>query len=211
MRSDDSNAFRDELERALPAFGLPPLAEKQLDQLTAHYSLMMEWNRRVNLTRIEEPAAAARFHYAESLFGCRFIAGARSVLDVGSGAGFPVVPMAVLEPGVRFTALDSNLRKTVFLEEVRDLLGLQNLDVVRARIENYDWSGYDLLVSRALDRGEALWISVLMGLGGEQRLMLFGGSDLVFRLVERVRPTHRVVTHAIPLSEERVVSIFSKA
>ncbi|HET9529199.1 MAG TPA: RsmG family class I SAM-dependent methyltransferase, partial [Blastocatellia bacterium] len=87
--------FSAALKAAVKSFGLDPLSEKQSALLVKHYSILVQWNRRTNLTRVIAPKDAARLHYAESLYGSRFVADARSILDVGSGAGFPAVPLAV--------------------------------------------------------------------------------------------------------------------
>src|SRR5262245_6409460 len=95
MRDDDNARFRSALEKAMRDLGLERLTAVQLDLLGRHYSMMLQWNRHINLTRIAAPDQAARFHYAESLFGALFVGGPHTVLDVGSGAGFPAVPIAI--------------------------------------------------------------------------------------------------------------------
>src|SRR5437588_5840926 len=141
--------FRKALDAAVAGFALVSLTEEQANKLTKHYSLMRRWNQRVNLTRIIEPREAAKLHYAESLFGASFIAGARTVLDIGSGAGFPGIPIAVAKPDVQVTALEANKKKSLFLNEAGQELQLRNFAVVTTRLEEFDWSGYALLTSRA--------------------------------------------------------------
>src|ERR1700693_5483776 len=88
MSRDQDDEFRSELETAISSFGIEALTKEQTSQLVRHYSMLCRWNQRLNLTRITEPRAAASLHYAESLFGARFIASAHTLLDIGSGAGF---------------------------------------------------------------------------------------------------------------------------
>src|SRR5690242_1159296 len=90
--------FKGILEKMLPDFQIAALAEEQVNQLVRHYAMMIEWNRHTNLTRITAPEEAARFHYAESIFGARFAGEAQKILDIGSGAGFPALPLAVAIP-----------------------------------------------------------------------------------------------------------------
>lgn len=169
--------------------------------------MICRWNQRVNLTRITNPREAARLHYAESLFGASFIQGAHTLLDIGSGAGFPAIPLAVVRPDVQVTALEANHKKSLFLKEVKDELELANLKVATARLEEFDWSGYEWLTSRALDRAESVLPLVIERLQPRQKLMLYCGPDL---LAELERGELKIETHAIPDSQARLIVIFSR-
>lgn len=208
MSRDHTAVFKSELETAIFSFGIEALTKAQTAQLVRHYSMLCRWNQRLNLTRITEPGKAARLHYAEPLFGARFIAGAHTLLDIGSGAGFPAIPLAVARTDVQVTALEANLKKSIFLKEAKDELGLANLRVVTARLEEFDWAGYHLLASRALDRAAAVLPTVLERLSAKQRLMLYCGPDLVVKVEGRVN--YRIETHPIPHSEARLIAIFSR-
>lgn len=208
--SHEENQFRVALDSELKDFGLEPLSEKQSNQLIGHYSMLQRWNRRTNLTRIIEPREAARFHYAESLLGARFINGARSLLDIGSGAGFPAVPIAIARPDVEVVALEANQKKSLFLNEAKDELGLGNFKVATARLESFDLSRFGLLASRALDRAEELLPSVVGQLGERQRLMLYCSPDLVSKLERAVNARIKVETHSIPQAASRIIAIFSR-
>jgi 16S rRNA (guanine(527)-N(7))-methyltransferase RsmG len=200
--------FTAELRAAVSGFGLDPLTQEQLSRLARHYELMCRWNARVNLTRITRPDQAARLHYAESIFGARFIEAEKTILDIGSGAGFPAIPMAVVRPDLEVTALEANQKKSHFLNEARDALGLANLSVVTARLEEFDWSGFDVLTSRALEKAETVFQSVIEEMNAGQTLMLYCAGELAARLEQRAGGKCRVTTHAIPHSESRVVAIF---
>lgn len=207
MTRDPENEFREELAAAISAFELAPLTDKQVAQLVRHYALLRRWNMRVNLTRIIEPGEAAKLHYAESLFGASFIAGARTVLDVGSGAGFPAIPLAVARPDVQVTALEANQKKSLFLKEVRDELELRNLEIANARLEEFDWAGYELLTSRALDRAEEILPAIIEKMRSDQRLMLYCAPDLVAKL--KARPVWKIKTHTVPESDARLIAILT--
>src|ERR1700730_14203736 len=94
------------------------LSDEQLDRLERHYRLLTLWNKRINLTRINSLEDVVRFHYCESLFLAKELpVGALSIVDVGSGAGFPGIPVAILRPECRVHLLESHQRKAVFLRE----------------------------------------------------------------------------------------------
>ena len=211
MTGEHYTQFRSALRAALASLDLACLSEEQVAQLVKHYSLMRAWNRRVNLTRIVEPDEAARLHYADSLFGGRFIKGARRILDIGSGAGFPALPLAVLRPDVEVTALEANQKKSVFLNEAKDDLGLANFKVRTARLESFDLTGYDLLASRALDRAEEVLPPVIARLDAGQRFMLYCAPDLLAKINNLLGPVIEVETHTMPLAEARLIAIFSRA
>lgn len=128
------------------------LSEAQLAALDEHWRLLQSWNRKLNLTRIDGVETAVHRHYAESLFlGAKLaelVAGdSVTVADVGSGAGFPGVPIAVYRPDWQVLLIESHRRKAVFLAEVARRL--PNVEVAARRFE--DLSGaWDVVVSRAV-------------------------------------------------------------
>ena len=128
------------------------LTPHQLDLLERHFNLLLAWNKRLNLTRITDTEEAVRLHYCESLYlGLKLPEGPLSVADLGSGAGFPGVPIAILRPDLQVTLIESNQRKAVFLREAaRDL---PNVRVLAVRFEDcrerFDW-----VVSRAVQFAE---------------------------------------------------------
>jgi 16S rRNA (guanine527-N7)-methyltransferase len=201
--------FKTALAAAIASYGLDPLSEDQVGRLVTHYSMIVRWNRRINLTRITAPEEAARLHYAESLYGGRFMRDVRTILDVGSGAGFPAVPLAVMLTRCSVTALEANQKKSLFLSEVKDALALDNLSVARGRFEEFDWSGFDLITSRALDRAEVVWPGALERLKERQRLLLYSSPDLVSKLEEGLPRALRIETHPLPLADNRVIAILS--
>lgn len=210
MSNDQTAEFESELKAVVLRFGIAQLTEEQTARLVKHYSMLCRWNQRLNLTRITQPKEAATLHYAESLFGASFIAGAHTLIDIGSGAGFPAIPLAVARPDAQVTALEANQKKSLFLKETKDELGLANLLVVSARLEEFDLDRYELLTSRALDRAEAILPSVLERLSPRQKLMLYCGPDLPGKLEGAVCGGYHVETHPIPESEARIIAIFSR-
>ena len=131
------------------------LSAAQIAQLFRHYELLLQWNKRMNLTTVQPGEEMVVRHYCESLFfAANLPAGAEdSVLDVGSGAGFPGIPMAVSKPSWTVALIESNQRKAVFLREsTRDL---SNVRVLAARMEAVTAHG-DWVVARAVDPREVL-------------------------------------------------------
>lgn len=127
--------FADELSELLPA-GLPN-RDSCITGAARHLDLIVEANQQFNLTRIVTPRGAAIKHVLDSVLPWRFFAEERHVVDAGSGAGFPGVPLALVLPHVRFTLLESTLKRARFLESVVANLDLPNVEVVCERAE--DW------------------------------------------------------------------------
>lgn len=146
--------FSELLERELDQW--LRLSGVQLSQLYRHYDMLLRWNQRMNLTTVRPGAETVIRHYCESLFfgaSLPAVSGAISVLDLGSGAGFPGVPLAILKPKWQVTLIESSQRKAVFLRE--SSRHLRNVSVVAQRME--DVSGQaDWLVTRAVDPNDVL-------------------------------------------------------
>ena len=114
--------------------GRVELSGSQIALLEEHFVLLQRWNRVLNLTSVRDPEEMIERHYAESLFlGAHLPAGQQTIVDIGSGAGFPGIPVAVLRPECTITLVESHQRKSVFLEEASR--GLPNISVSAERIE----------------------------------------------------------------------------
>jgi len=108
------------------------------------------WNRKVNLTAIRDRGEMITGHLLDSLVAAPLLEG-KTVLDVGTGPGFPGLPLAIVHPERQFTLLDSNNKKIMFAQHVAGLLGLDNVSVVKARGEDYaPGHGFDTVIARAL-------------------------------------------------------------
>lgn len=136
----DRDVFTQRLAAALEGWGLT-ITQAQLDRLARHFELMVEANRTVNLTRITDPQEAALKHYADSLSLLLWPElqpdAPVTLLDVGTGAGFPAVPLAVMRPEWRITAIDSTRKKMMFVTTASFELELINLDVRQERAEHW--------------------------------------------------------------------------
>ncbi len=139
-------AFQDLLAREFAPYG--DLTIDQLGKLEVHYRLLTHWNSRLNLTRIRSLEDSVKLHYCESLFlGKALPAGSLKIVDIGSGAGFPGLPISILRPECSVTLVESHQRKAVFLQEATR--ELENIKVVSSRAEEVD-EQFDWLVSRAV-------------------------------------------------------------
>jgi 16S rRNA (guanine527-N7)-methyltransferase len=125
------------------------LDEKQLTQLKQYVDLLNRWNKTYNLTAVREPKDMIPFHVFDSLVVADFIKG-DNCLDVGSGGGLPTIPLAIMQPQRQFTALDTNGKKTRFIQQAVIELGLKNVSVVHERVEKWKpEASFDAIVSRA--------------------------------------------------------------
>jgi 16S rRNA (guanine527-N7)-methyltransferase len=167
--------FREILERELS--GLVALTETQISQLERHYDLMTRWNQRMNLTSIRTVEEAVTRHYCESLFlGSHLsLPECSSLVDVGTGAGFPGIPIAILHPEFKVSLVESHQRKAVFLREASRQL--PTVRVLGARVESI-MESFNLLVSRAVEINTLL--PLLPKLATNAALML--GNDDVKKL-----------------------------
>lgn len=139
----------------LEALGLAP-EESQVAVLRRYLALLSHWNRAYNLTAVREPADMVTRHLADCAAVVPHLHG-RRVLDVGTGAGLPGIVLAVLAPGTECVLLDSNAKKTRFCLQAVAELGLGNVQVVRARVDDLPAEpGYDTVVARAFATLQAL-------------------------------------------------------
>jgi 16S rRNA (guanine527-N7)-methyltransferase len=126
------------------------LSDAQLARLVAHLDLLDEWNARMNLTAIRDRPSQLTKHLLDSLTVQPYLRGER-IADVGSGAGFPGIPLAIVEPHRQFTLIESTGKKCRFLEHVRDVLELKNVTVVQSRAESYKPDmRFDTVLARAV-------------------------------------------------------------
>lgn len=137
-----------ELGRASAALGLA-LADMQVATLERYLDLLEKWNRVYNLTAIRERSRMVTHHLLDSLAVLPHVRGPR-VLDVGSGAGLPGIPLAVASPALHVTLLESNHKKSAFLTQAVAELQLANVRVVAERVESWQTeTRFDTIVSRA--------------------------------------------------------------
>ncbi len=149
------------------------ISEKQADQMTACLKELVLWNSKINLTAIRDPIMMAEKHFIDSIAVVPFLRKNIFLMDMGSGGGFPGIPLKIMHPDLNLVLLDSSRKKVNFLKHVIRTLGLEAIEAIHARAEELADSqeyraGFDAVVSRAfagLDRFIALARPFLSGKG----------------------------------------------
>lgn len=133
------------------------LSEKQISQFLSYYEILIQWNSFMNLTGITEFKEVVQKHFVDSLTLCKAvdIENINTLIDIGTGAGFPGIPLKIAYPHLKITLLDSLQKRIKFLDEVIVQLGLENIEKIHGRAEDYakpsmKRESYDLCVSRAV-------------------------------------------------------------
>lgn len=151
-------AFEEILAARAAEAGIPLTAE-QIGQFSVYHEMLLDWNTRMNLTALTAPEDVAVKHIIDSLtaYDAALFDGARTLIDVGTGAGLPGIPLAVYAPHLTVTLLDSLNKRVRFLTEVTAAMGLQNVRCIHARAEEAartaeHRAAYDIAVSRAVAR-----------------------------------------------------------
>lgn len=151
-------AFEEILAARADEAGIPLTAE-QIGQFSVYNEMLLDWNTRMNLTALTAPEDVAVKHIIDSLtaYDAARFDGARTLIDVGTGAGLPGIPLAVYAPHLTVTLLDSLNKRVRFLTEVTAAMGLQNVRCIHARAEEAartaeHRAAYDIVVSRAVAR-----------------------------------------------------------
>jgi 16S rRNA (guanine527-N7)-methyltransferase len=194
VTEEEAARFIEALNRACEALGLA-LSEEQALLCAHHAALVRETNAHTNLTRITEPEAMAMKHYADSLTAFLALPGlarGATVCDVGTGAGYPGVPMKILRPDLELTLLDSLNKRVVFLEESCHALGLTGVTCRHARAEEVKDARFTVVVARAVAALPKLlpWTARLLQPGG--RLLLLKGPDMATELAEAAPTAKRL-------------------
>lgn len=196
-----------EIVRALGEYGFAPDAAVP-EKIRRYIALLLQWNKRVSLTTVTDPEEILRFHFGESVYAATqglFQNG--RLADVGTGAGFPGIPLSLAESRLRVTLMEPNLKKCVFLSEVRRQLGLENVNVLRTRMEDYEGESFDVVTSRALGHLDDLLSFARRNLVRQGQLVLWLGQDDAKELVSVHQGWHWKEPLAIPGSERRRIVV----
>lgn len=173
--------FRSLLASEFSPYGA--LTAHQLDELEQHYQLLLRWNQKLNLTRITGVLDSVGYHYCESLYlGQSLPKISLRIVDIGSGAGFPGIPVAILRPDCQVDLVESHQRKAVFLREAAR--NLPNVGVLPKRGEEiagvYDW-----MISRAVRPEDVLKLNLAPNisiLGTEGERLPWGDTRALFHV-----------------------------
>jgi 16S rRNA (guanine527-N7)-methyltransferase len=207
------------LEAGAREFGLE-LTGRQLERFARYRDLLLEWNQRVNLTAIRDPAGVERLHFLDSvacLLGA--LPEAATVLDVGAGGGFPGLPLQIARPDIELTLLEATAKKTAFMSAVVADLGLDRTHVVTGRAEDFgERESFDAVVARALAPLPVLLeLTLPFARVGGQVLALKKGAGLADELAASGRALEALggrlepaLTYELEDGEERHVVVVRK-
>ena len=168
MKNFDRAALSAVLGEGIAAMGLD-VSPAQQDKLMNYLALMFKWNAVYNLTSLRDPMQMVTHHLLDSLAAVPAFAAAHNVLDVGSGGGLPGIVLAIVRPDMKVSMIDTVHKKTAFLTQVKAELGLANVTVYTARVEQLQVSDkFDVITSRAFaDLSDFVnWSSHLLADGG---------------------------------------------
>ena len=151
--ADGLQAFAAQQQQMQPSFSVDVFAVE--DAFLNYLRLLQHWNKAFNLTAIRDDRGQVIRHLLDSLVILPFVSG-NQVVDVGTGAGLPGIPLAICLPNQRFVLVDSNSKKTRFLTQAKVALGLKNLTVIHDRVEAMPARGFDQVLCRAFKPLESL-------------------------------------------------------
>ncbi len=144
--------FKIELKRACEKNKIM-LLEEQIEKFYKYMNLLIEWNQKINLTAIVDPKEIIQKHFMDSMSVLNYIQDKKNIIDVGTGAGFPGIPIKIANPNINVTLLDSLQKRVNFLAEVVSQLELDKIKAVHSRAEDYvreNRESYDVAISRAV-------------------------------------------------------------
>jgi len=166
------------LDQLLKPFTAGPLSGKQLDQLQTYLDLLLKWNAKISLTAIRRPEDIVQRHFGESLFAgeqLQISHSSSTLIDFGSGAGFPGMPIKIFAPHLQVTLIEAQQKKAAFLREVIRALELKNVSVCAGRAEESQLKA-EIVTMRAVEKFEAALPAALGLLSNRGRLALLVGS-----------------------------------
>jgi 16S rRNA (guanine527-N7)-methyltransferase len=175
--------FEGELDRFLP----PDLPERErlVVKAARHLELIQKANDYMNLTRITNPEEAAIKHVYDSVAPWTHFSSCTRILDAGTGAGFPGIPLSIVLPAARFTLAESTQKKARFVEQVAETLELQNVEVLPERAEElFSIQNYEVITARAVAPMHKLLELFGRALRRRARLLLYKGPDIDQDLAE---------------------------
>ena len=211
-----------------------PLADRQLAYISTYIDILLKWNQRINLTAVRQPEEIVTRHFGESLFAAQVLFPAHvgttasavapptpssgrapaqtevasdvsSAVDVGSGAGFPGLPIKIWAPEIRLTLVESNHKKAIFLKEVVRELGLERVEVFIGRAESFPASYAELVTLRAVERfADVLPVAIGCLKPGGRLALLVGKTQIDAARATTLQWQEPI---AMPLSSARVLLV----
>lgn len=169
----EKKRFEEEMSKKSKILGVR-FSVEQIEQFYKYMNLLIEWNEKMNLTAITEPKEIILKHFIDSLTILKYIDDNSKLVDVGTGAGFPGVPLSIMNPTLKITLVDSLNKRLIFLQEVVKELNLKNIEIVHARAEEFGQNKnyrekFDIATSRAVANLATLseYLVPLVKIGGK--------------------------------------------
>lgn len=199
------------VRQELAAYGVSP-DDSLCEKIVCYVELLLRWNSKISLTTVTDPVEIVRFHFGESLFGAKQLEIKNGRLaDVGTGAGFPGVPLKLYSASIELFLIEPNLKKATFLGEVVRLLKLDRVEILRFRMEDLpvESGDFDIVTTRALGKHQALlrWAQSRLSKGGKVALWIADrdatslASDRSYEWSEPIKipqSHHRVILQGSP-------------
>jgi 16S rRNA (guanine527-N7)-methyltransferase len=204
-----------QIQKLLTPFLPEPLTEKQSSNISTYIDLLLHWNARINLTAVRDEEHIVTRHFGESLFAAHHLFPAdprpATVADVGSGAGFPGLPMKIYAPEIKLTLIESNHKKATFLREVIRALQLTDVEVFNGRAADFPASSADLVTLRAVERFEdaAPEAARLVALNGTLALLI--GTSQAARARQLLPGLHWHPPARLPQSQSRILLVGTRS
>ena len=187
------------------------LSDQMIDQLMTYLNLVEKWNRVYNLTAIRERDQMIKLHFLDSLSILNHVH-VKNILDVGSGAGFPGIVLAITKPELKVTVMDSVNKKTTFMQQVKSELALTNLDVVNSRVEDYQpITLFEAVTSRAFSNLKNMMSLTQHTLKKEGVWLAMKSKDVKEELEEFEKNQYILIPLEVPfIDAERYLVILKK-
>ncbi len=187
------------------------LSDQMIDQLMTYLNLVEKWNRVYNLTAIRERDQMIKLHFLDSLSILNHVH-VKNILDVGSGAGFPGIVLAITKPELKVTVMDSVNKKTTFMQQVKSELALTNLDVVNSRVEDYQpITLFEAVTSRAFSNLKNMMSLTQHTLQKEGVWLAMKSKDVKEELEEFEKNQYTLIPLEVPfINAERYLVILKK-
>jgi len=198
------------LEPFLPG-GPAVLSAEQLNSISTYIDLLLRWNARINLTSVRQPEAIATRHFGESLFAARHLfpqpGSPASLIDIGSGAGFPGIPIKLWAPQLHLTLIESNHKKVAFLRQLARTLTLTDINIVPARAEAHTGPLADVVTLRAVEHFSSALPTAARLVAPGGRLVLLIGQAQIAQAIELLPGAAWDAPVPLPISSSRVLLI----
>lgn len=191
----EENEFKEKMQEKSKILGFD-FSVEQISKFYKYMNMLIEWNEKINLTAIIEPNEIILKHFIDSLTIYKDIPNKSSVVDVGTGAGFPGIPLAIMNESLKVTLVDSLNKRLIFLQEVINELNLKNVELVHARAEEFGQNKkyrekFDISTSRAVANLSTLseYLIPLVKKDGKVISMKAGGAQEEIKAAEKAIKT----------------------